>query len=128
MQSGAHYVPYLFTEISIRGNFNVHHQFWLSSPLADHHGELTYKFAILHDLEQLVQYPIRVPDRLGDTPNILDLVLTDSPSAYAVILSSPSGSSDHNLISVSCPNSPISSHDPSKRRCLCRLPLPVGGT
>ena len=34
------------------------------------------------------------------TPNILDLFLISNPSAYAVTLSSPLGSSDHNLISV----------------------------
>ena len=52
------------------------------------------------------------------TPNILDLFLISNPSAYAVTLSSPLGSSDHNLISVSCPISPIPPQDPRKRRCL----------
>ena len=65
-----------------------------------------------------MQHPTRIPDRLGDTPNILDLFLTSNPSAYAVTLSSPLGSSDHNLISVSCPISPIPPQDPPKRRCL----------
>ncbi|MPC46810.1 hypothetical protein E2C01_040540 [Portunus trituberculatus] len=51
--------------------------------------------------EQLVQYPTRTNDGLGDTPKILDLFLVSSPSAYAVTLSSPSGSSDHKLISTS---------------------------
>ncbi|KAK8384884.1 hypothetical protein O3P69_014450 [Scylla paramamosain] len=78
----------------------------------DHPGELAYNFAILHDLEQLVQHPTRIPDRLGDTPNILDLFLTSNPSAYAVTLSSPLGSSDHNLISLSCPITPIPPQDP----------------
>ena len=45
---------YLFEEISILGNFNVHSQLWLSSPFTDHLGELSFTFAILHDLEQLV--------------------------------------------------------------------------
>ncbi|KAK8395869.1 hypothetical protein O3P69_005762 [Scylla paramamosain] len=110
-----------FAEISILGDFNVHHQLWLSSPFTDHPGELAYNFAILHDLEQLVQYPTRIPDRLGDTPNILDLFLTSNPSAYAVTLSSPLGSSDHNLISLSCPITPIPPQDPPKRRCLWRF-------
>lgn len=35
----------------------------------------TFTFAILYDLEQLVKHPIRIPDRLGDTPNILDFFL-----------------------------------------------------
>ena len=92
--------------------------FWLSSPFTDHPGELAFNFAILHDLEQLVQHPTRIPDRLGDTPNILDLFLTSNPSAYAVTLSSPLGSSDHTLITVSCPIAPIPPQDPPRRRCL----------
>ena len=46
-----------------------------------------------YDLEQLVQHPTRIPDRLGDTSNILDPFLNSNPSAYAVTLSSPLGSS-----------------------------------
>ncbi|MPC50112.1 hypothetical protein E2C01_043934 [Portunus trituberculatus] len=112
---------YPFAEISIHGDFNVHHQLWLSSFYIDHPGELAFNFAILHDLEQLVQHPTRIPDRLGDTPNIFDLFITFNPSAYAVTLSSPLGSSDHNLISIFCPTSPIPPQDPSKRRCLWRF-------
>ena len=59
-----------FAEISILGDFNVHHQLWLSSNFTDQPGEHAFNFAILNDLEQLVQLPTRVPDRLGDTPNI----------------------------------------------------------
>ncbi|MPC43292.1 hypothetical protein E2C01_036936 [Portunus trituberculatus] len=69
--------------------YNVHHQLWLSSPFTDYPGELAFYFAILHDLEQLVEHSNSIPDRLGDTPNILDLFLTSNPSAYAVTLSSP---------------------------------------
>ncbi|MPC10625.1 hypothetical protein E2C01_003264 [Portunus trituberculatus] len=43
-----------FAEISILGDFSVHHQLWLSSPFIDHPGELVFKFAILHDLQQQV--------------------------------------------------------------------------
>ena len=84
---------------------------------ADQSGEQAYNFSILQDLEQLVQHPTRIPDRLGDTPNILDLFLTTNPSAYSVKLFSPLGSSDHNLISVTCPIAPVPSRDPPKRRC-----------
>ena len=49
---------YPFAEISIFEDFNVHHQLWLSSPFTDHPGELAFNFAILHDLEQLVQHSI----------------------------------------------------------------------
>ncbi|MPC34213.1 hypothetical protein E2C01_027595 [Portunus trituberculatus] len=74
-----------------------------------------------HSKEQLVQHPTRIPDRFGDTPNILDLFLNSNPSAYVVTLSSPLGSSDHNLISVSCPISPIPPQDPPRRKSLCRF-------
>ncbi|MPC62231.1 hypothetical protein E2C01_056314 [Portunus trituberculatus] len=68
-----------------------------------------------------VQHPTRIPDRLGDTPNILDLFLTANLYAYAFTLSFPLGSSDHNLISVSCPISSIPPQDPPKQRCLWRF-------
>ena len=71
-----------YAEISILGDFNVHHQFWLSSSFTDQPSEQTVNFVILHELEQLVQFPTRIPDRLGDTPNILNLFLTFNPSAY----------------------------------------------
>ncbi|MPC42211.1 hypothetical protein E2C01_035827 [Portunus trituberculatus] len=90
----------------------------MCSSKTDHPGELAFNFATLHDLEQLVEHPTHIPDRLGDTPNILDLFLISNPSAYGVTLSSPLGSTDHNVISVSCPISPISSQDPPKWRCL----------
>ncbi|MPC81381.1 hypothetical protein E2C01_075994 [Portunus trituberculatus] len=112
---------YPFTEISILGDVNVHHQLWLSSHFTDHPGELAFNFAILLDLEQLVQHPTRIPDRLGDTPNILDFFLASNSSAYAVTLSPSWGSSDHNLISVSCLISPIPPQDPPKRRCHWRF-------
>ncbi|MPC84346.1 hypothetical protein E2C01_079083 [Portunus trituberculatus] len=72
---------------------------WLSFPFTDHPGDLAFNFAILHDLEQLEQHHTSIPDRHRETPNILDLFLTSNPSAYPVTLSSPLGSSSHNLIS-----------------------------
>ncbi|MPC41103.1 hypothetical protein E2C01_034687 [Portunus trituberculatus] len=78
---------YSFVEISILGDFNIHHPLWLSTPFTGYPGKLTFNFAILHDLEQLVQHPTRIPDRLGDKSNILDFI--SKPSAYAVTLSSP---------------------------------------
>ncbi|MPC46629.1 hypothetical protein E2C01_040353 [Portunus trituberculatus] len=56
---------YSFAEIFILGGFNIHHQLWVFSPFTDHPGELAFNFAIFHDLEHLVQYPIRIPDRFG---------------------------------------------------------------
>ncbi|MPC59044.1 hypothetical protein E2C01_053059 [Portunus trituberculatus] len=102
--------------------------FWLSFPFTDHPGELTFNFAILHNLEQLEQHPTRIPDCHEDTSNILDLFLTSNPSAYAFTQSSPLGSSNHNLISISCPISPIYLQDPQNGGASGVLPLPVGGT
>ncbi|MPC49520.1 hypothetical protein E2C01_043324 [Portunus trituberculatus] len=109
------------------GDINVHHKLWLSSPFTDLSGKLAFNYVILHDLEQLVQHPIRNPDRLGDTPNILDLFHTSNPFAYAVVLSSLLGSSHQYLISVSCPIFPIPPQDSQSTDAPGILPLPVGG-
>ena len=101
-----------FSEIIILGDFNVHHRQWLSSSSHDPAGELAFQFSIQNNLEQLVHLPTRIPDRLGDEPNILDLFLTSNPSPYTVKLFPPLGSSDHLLISVSCP---VSSSLPQER-------------
>ena len=121
-----------FVKIFIFGDFNVHHQLWLSSPFTDHPGEQAFNFVIPHDLEELVQHSTCIPDYridcLGDMPNILDLFLTSYPSAYAVTLSSPLGSSDHNLISVFCPISPIPLQDPQSGDASGILLLLIGGS
>ncbi|MPC44003.1 hypothetical protein E2C01_037663 [Portunus trituberculatus] len=74
---------------------------------------------------QLVQHPTHIPDRLGDTPNILHLFLTSNPSAYAVTLSSTLGSSDHNLICFlsyfSNPSSGSTKAEVPLAVCLCQL-------
>ncbi|MPC30751.1 hypothetical protein E2C01_024021 [Portunus trituberculatus] len=41
---------YPFAEITILGDFNVHHQPWLSSPFTNHPSEIAFNFAILRDL------------------------------------------------------------------------------
>ncbi|MPC47912.1 hypothetical protein E2C01_041673 [Portunus trituberculatus] len=87
-------------EIPNLGDFNVHHQLWLSYLFIDHPGELAFNIAIVHDLEHLVLHPTCIPDFLGGKPNILDLFLISNPSAYAVTLFSPLSCSDHNLISI----------------------------
>ncbi|MPC32063.1 hypothetical protein E2C01_025366 [Portunus trituberculatus] len=42
---------YLFAEISILGDFSVHHQLWFSPPFIELLGELDFNFAIFHDLD-----------------------------------------------------------------------------
>ncbi|MPC65349.1 hypothetical protein E2C01_059483 [Portunus trituberculatus] len=113
--------PEMSPDISILGDFNVHHQLWLSSPLTDHPGELAFNFAILHDLEHLVQHHAHIPDILGDTPNILYIFFTSNASDYAVTLSTPLSSSNHNFISVSCTISPVCLQDTQKQRCVWRF-------
>src|SRR6201990_1347100 len=110
-----------FSEIIVLGEFHVHHRHWLSSSYHDPAGELAFNFSIQNNLEQLVLLPTRIPDRLGDEPNILDLFLTSYPSPYTVKLYPPLGSSDHLLISVSCSVSsglPQERPPPSARRRL----------
>ena len=46
-----------------------------------------------------------------------DMFLTSNPSAYSVKLFSPLGSSDRNLISVTCSITPLQPQDQPKRRC-----------
>ena len=91
-----------FAEITILGDFNVHHRQWFSSNSTDTPGELAFNFSICNDIEQMVQTPTRLPDRLGDVPNLLDLFLTSIPSAYSVETCPPLGTSDHLLISSTC--------------------------
>ena len=83
--------PFPYAEISILGDFNVLHQRWLSflSP-TNLVNKPSFNFAILYDLEKLLQFPIRNPDRIEDTPNIIDFFLTSNPAAYSVKISSPS--------------------------------------
>ncbi|MPC64083.1 hypothetical protein E2C01_058193 [Portunus trituberculatus] len=93
-------VEHILSLYPFAGDFNVHHQLWLSSPSTNYPGELAFNFAFLHDLEQLVQHYTHIPDHLGDTPNILDFFLISDPSSHSVTLSSQLGSSDHNLIPI----------------------------
>ena len=76
-----------FAETSILGDFNVHNQLWLSSSVNDQSGEQAFNFAIRHDLKQLVQHHTYIPDRSDDTPNILDLFLTNPYLLLPITLS-----------------------------------------
>ena len=102
-----------YAEISIVGDFNVHHQLCLSSSFTYQPDEQTFNFVILHDLEQLVQFP----DGLRDTPNILDLFLISNPSTYSVKLFSALGSSYDIIFSVTYFVAPVQLQDSPKLRC-----------
>ena len=112
--------PFPYAEISILGNFNVHHQLLCSSSFTDQPGEQAFNFTILHDQKQLMQFPTRIPDRHGDTANILDFFLTSNPSAYSVKLSSLLGS-DHNHIPITYSITPVQPQDPPKGKCFCQF-------
>merc|ERR1711911_229190 len=89
-------------EVLYMGDFNVHHVDWLHSSTTDVGGREAFDFSISHELEQIIQHPTRVPDRHGDRANILDLFFTSNPPNYTYSIQPPLGSSDHNLVSVSC--------------------------
>ena len=103
-------------EILYIGDFNVHHTEWLSSNHTDMGGREAYNFSLLHDLEQIIQQPTRVPDRHDQSPNILDLFFTSNPHLYNPSISSPLGSSDHCLVAVNTSFSPPPSLPPTSRK------------
>lgn len=63
---------FAFSKFSPWAEIDVHCP-WLSS-IPNPPGEETFIFPILHDLEQLVQHPTRIPECLGNQPNILDIL------------------------------------------------------
>ena len=103
------------SEILYIGDFNVHHTEWLNSSRTDSGGREALSFSILHDLEQIIKHPTRVPDRHDQAPNILDLFFTSNPLNYSYSISSPLGSSDHSVVSVSASLAPPPPLPPTKR-------------
>ena len=93
-------------EILYLGDFNVHHTEWLSSSHTDRGGVEALEFSILHGLDQLIQQPTRVPDRHDQASNILDLFFTSNCDLYTYSVSSPLGSSDHCLVTVTSSYAP----------------------
>ena len=81
-------------------------------------GELAFQFALLNDLEQIVNQPTRIPDDLGDRPSISDLFFTTNPSNYSISVFFALGSSDHCLISSSSSITQVHSEDAPGQRCL----------
>lgn len=91
-------------ELCILGDFNVHNSEWLShSSYTDPAGREAEFFAITNSFTQLVNFPTRIPDRIGDTPQTLDLFLTTHPTPYTISSFAPLGSSDHCIITCSAP-------------------------
>lgn len=94
---------FLNAEMVFLGDFNAHHESWLGSSKTDHAGRTAHAFALTQDLTQLVHQPTRVPDIVGQTPSLLDLLLTSHPAGYKVSVSAPLGSSDHCLVGATVP-------------------------
>jgi len=107
-------------EILYIGDFNVDHAEWLNSFSTDggRGGGCSeaLSFSHLNDLQQIIKHPTCVPDRLDQAPNTLDLFFTSNPENYSYSLSSPLGSSDHSLLSVSTTLSQLSPFPPTSHR------------
>ena len=103
-------------EILYIGDFNVHHTEWLNSPRTDVGGNEALAFSILHEMEQIIEHPTHVPDRHDQARNTLDLFFTFNPSNYSYTISSPLGTADHSVISVSSSFSPPPPIPPTQRR------------
>ena len=92
---------YPSAEVAVFGDFNVHHVDWLiHSRTTDVSGQAVYDFALSHNLSQMVSSPTRVPDRVGDSGYLLDLFLTTNPDHFSHTVSSPLGTSDHCVVTV----------------------------
>ncbi|RVE49963.1 hypothetical protein evm_005431 [Chilo suppressalis] len=90
-------------ELVFLGDFNAHHNLWLSSLKTDHAWISAHAFAFKHDLKQLVDQPTRIPDISSQAPSTLGLLHTTHPQGYQVVVTAPLGSLDHSLVSAKAP-------------------------
>jgi len=107
------------SEVTLFGDFNVHHMEWLSSNRTTQAGTAAFEFATLNDLQQLIVGPTRIPDNSLQLPSLspLDLFLTSSHNSYNCKILPPLGNSDHNLISCTS----LVTHKPSSSASNRRL-------
>ena len=99
-------LKYPTAEVAVFGDFNVHNTEWLQhSRSTDLSGQLAHQFALSQNLSQIVESPTRVPDRDGDTGYLLDLFLTTKPESFSHKVTSPLGSSDHCVVTVTAKRS-----------------------
>ena len=90
------------TNIFVFRDFNVHHKDWLTySGETDQPGELCYNFSISNDLNQMVNFPTRIPDCDSHNPALLDLFLTSDASICSTMAFLPLENSDRAVVSVS---------------------------
>ena len=95
------------------GNFNVHHY----CGGTDQTAELCYNFSIANELNQMVNFPTRIPDCDSHNPALLDLFLTSDASICSTTTFPPLGSSDHVVASVSI-DSPTNSQWDAPFHCI----------
>ena len=96
---------YPAAEVIVFGDFNVHNTEWLvHSRATDSNGQAAHSFALSQNLSQIVSSPTRIPDRATDCGYLLDLFLTTNPDSYDHRVSSPLGTSDHCVVTVTSNN------------------------
>ena len=84
------------------GDFDIHHEDWLTySGGTGRPGELCYNFSISNDLNQVVNFPTRIPDCDSHCPALLDLFISSDASICFTIAFPTLGNSDHVVVSVS---------------------------
>ena len=87
--------------VFVFGDFNVHHKDWLTySGGTDQPDEFCYNFSILNDLNQMVNFPTRIPDCDSDRPALLDLFLSSDASICSTMAFPPLGNSGHVVVLV----------------------------
>ena len=83
-------------------DFNVHPKNWATcSSGTDRSGELFYNFSISNDLNQMVNFPTRIPDYDSHSPALLDLFVSSDASICSTMVSPSLGNSDHLVVLVS---------------------------
>ena len=80
---------------------DVHHDWLTYSGGTDQPGELYYNFSISNDLNQMVNFPTRIPDCDSHSPALLDLFLSSDANICSTMGFNPLGNSDHVVVSVS---------------------------
>ena len=84
--------------VFVFGDFNVHHKYWLTySGGTDRSGELSYRFSLSNDLNQMVNFPTWIADCYSHSPALFDFFLSSDASICSTKASPPLGNSDHVL-------------------------------
>ena len=91
------------------GDSNVHHKGWLtSSGGTDQAGDVCYNFSISNGLNQMINFPTRIPYCDSHSPALLDLLISSDGSICSTMAFPLLWNSDHIVVSVSIPVSAAS--------------------